>query len=898
MNPTPVKPNRRTRPSTLSRVLLAVVAVVVFVVVVAQVPASTVAGRLADTTGGAATPLGVTGSKCPWLEAAMTRNLRPSTLARMVVGRMTLGEKVGEIVLAPTRSYENANAGVPRLCIPALSLQDGPQGVAFGALRVTQLPAPLGIAATFDPAEAHSYGQVIGTEAAAKGIDVVQGPDLNIDRVPQNGRSWEGFGEDPALVASMGVADIEGIQGAGTMAMAKHFAVYNQETNRGQIDAVVSQRALHEIYLPPFEAAVSQAHVAAVMCAYPRLDGVFECEDAQLLDLLRQWGFAGFVRSDLNAVQDPGAALSAGTDLLKPAVAAQLVALVVHHQLPVTVVDTAVTKVMTEMFAHGLIGRRTTGSASAAADSANHAAFALAAAEHSAVLLKDSGAVLPLSATHVRSVVVIGADAASDPETSGFGSAQVAAPFTSTPLSAIRRRAGGDALVTYANGGSTTSTLAPIPNGILTPSSGGGNGLTLTLVRYGPRGDDLLSPSTTRTVEPTVDTDVVPYDANAQLPPPSPGVSRVVLPQGWSDATARWTGTLTPRRSGVYTLSLQGSGSDRVTIDGRTAVSDLPSHDQGIWSGTVALTAHHRYGIAVDWDPFGTLTPYGLSSPVPGTITLGWSYVSGQIRTAVDAARRADVAVVFAADYESEDFDRPNLSLPGDENQLIAAVAAANPRTVVVLNTGGPVLMPWLSRVAGVIEAWYPGEEDGTAIAALLYGDVDPSGRLPVTFPTVEGGTGVDTAAQWPGVDLHSDYTEGLDIGYRYDHALGIRPQFPFGFGLAYTTFALNGLGIVPSASGVAISVRVTDTGERAGTDVPQAYLTYPESAGEPPAQLVAFRPVTLAPHASTTVSLFVPWTSFRAFIGGTWTTVPGRYLVSVGESSSDLALTAPVIPG
>ncbi len=230
MNTTPVKPNRRTRPSTPSRVLLALVALVVFVVVVAQVPPSTVADHLADATGGAATPQGATDSSCPWLVSAMARNLQPSALARMVVARMTLGEKVGEIVLAPTRSYENANAGVPRLCIPALTLQDGPQGVAFGALRVTQLPAPLGIAATFDAAEARSYGRVIGTEAAAKGIDVVQGPDLNIDRVPQNGRSWEGFGEDPALVTSMGVADIEGIQAAGPMAMAKHFAAYNQET--------------------------------------------------------------------------------------------------------------------------------------------------------------------------------------------------------------------------------------------------------------------------------------------------------------------------------------------------------------------------------------------------------------------------------------------------------------------------------------------------------------------------------------------------------------------------------------------------------------------------------------------------------------------------------------------
>jgi beta-glucosidase len=258
----------------------------------------------------------------------------------------------------------------------------------------------------------------------------------------------------------------------------------------------------------------------------------------------------------------------------------------------------------------------------------------------------------------------------------------------------------------------------------------------------------------------------------------------------------------------------------------------------------------------------------------------------------VAAARKAAVAVVFVGDYEAEGSDRSTLLLPGDENKLISAVAAANPHTVVVLNTGGPALMPWLKHVAGVIEAWYPGEEDGNAIAAILFGHVDPSGRLPITFPTTDGQSAIHSAAQWPGINLNSFFTEGLDVGYRYDHAHHIQPLFPFGYGLSYTSFSLKGLTASRSPTGVTLKVKVTNSGKVAGTDVPQAYLTYPSEAGEPPAQLAAFYPVTLGPGQNRTVSLYVPSTAFQAYLNGGWTTVSGRYQLSVGQSSSDLPLS------
>jgi len=906
-------------------VLLAVCSVVLLGVLVARSPAAeTFIGQAPGPKPGSPTSAidaAVAASadiaaRCPKLEAAIERHEPPAVLARSVVGHMTLAEKLGEIVLVETSENENINSGVARQCIPPLTLQDGPQGLAFGSVNVTQLPAPLGLAATFDPSLARAYGQVEGAEAAGQGIDVLQGPTLNIDRVPQNGRTYEGFGEDPTLVTAMGVATIEGIQSTGTLAMAKHFAVYNQETDRGVLNDVVPQRALQEIYLPPFKAAVTQAHVSTAMCAYPQLNGTFQCEDPQLLAVLSQWGFTGFVRSDLGSVHDPAAALAAGTDLIKPARSRALATLVHKHLLSVSVVDAAVTKVLTEMFAHGLVGRAPTGSPDNPVDSEQHTDFALLTAERSAVLLKDDHAILPLTAAKGRTIAVIGADAGPVPVTTGFGSSRVLAPFTSSPLAALRRRAG--ARVTFSDGGSTTSRLPAIPTAFLTPATGTGHGLTLTLSQTdGDVGRPFIQLN-----EPTADISLSPYPSVNRLflgtfpvapversrrslpfrrrtfnlgPSVSPTRSRVVLPPGWSDVSASFTGTLTPPRTGLYTLSLQGSGASSLTLDGAPAVSDTLSHSLGRWSQTVSLVAGRPYRVHLQWEPVDKTTPTGETAVEPGTVTLGWQYVSDTIAAAVRAARHAGTAVVFAGDFNSEAYDRPSLSLPGDQNALIAAVAAANPRTVVVLNTGGPVLMPWVGKVAGIIEGWYPGEEDGHAISALLYGDVDPSGHLPVTFPATDAQGAANTPAQWPGTALTSTYSEGIDVGYRYDHALGLQPLFPFAYGLTYTRFALQSLQVHRTPTGIDVSVLVTNTGRRSGTEVPQAYLTDPVAAGEPPARLAAFTTVTLAPGRSRRVTMTVPASAFQAYLGTSWTTVPGVYTVSVGDSSSSLGLSSPV---
>jgi beta-glucosidase len=304
------------------------------------------------------------------------------------------------------------------------------------------------------------------------------------------------------------------------------------------------------------------------------------------------------------------------------------------------------------------------------------------------------------------------------------------------------------------------------------------------------------------------------------------------------------------------------------------------------WTTTVSLVGGRRYNFELDW--FRT----SRSNP-----RLGWEYVTPLIDQAAMLARRARTAVVFVSDFNSEGFDRPDLSLPGDDDALISAVAVANPRTVVVLNTGGAVLMPWLKSVEAVIEAWYPGEEDGAATAAVLFGAVDPSGRLPITFPL--SNTQVPTAlpSRWPGIGGTVEYSEGLDIGYRYDEAEHLHPLFAFGYGLSYTSFRASAPSLRVVANTDNLAVRVSNTGRRSGTDVVECYLEFPVAAGEPPRQLRAFAVADLGPGKSTTVHLTLPRSAFEIYENGRFEVPGGPFAAFIGSSSDSFTAQIRVRP-
>jgi beta-glucosidase len=334
-------------------------------------------------------------------------------------------------------------------------------------------------------------------------------------------------------------------------------------------------------------------------------------------------------------------------------------------------------------------------------------------------------------------------------------------------------------------------------------------------------------------------------------------------------------------RSGTYEFSIEQRGDTWLDLDGQPLIAHAGLQSRSLWSTAVSLVGGRRYDLSVTWLP-----AKGVPPP-----QLGLADVSPEIAAAVNAARHASVAVVFASAQQSEDVDRPSLFLPGDADALISAVAAANPKTVVVLNTGGAVLMPWINRAAAVLEAWYPGQGDGTATAAVLVGKVDPSGHLPVTFPAVSDASPVGTPAQFPGVDGTVSYEEGLDIGYRWYQAHNVKPLFPFGFGLSYTSFSLSHAAVHTRNHEIVADVTVTNEGPRAGTAVVQVYLQYPKAAGEPPEQLRAFDAVPLGNHQSSLIHFTLPATAFQAYLHGAFRTIPGTYSINIGQSSASLPI-------
>ncbi|HSW14783.1 MAG TPA: glycoside hydrolase family 3 C-terminal domain-containing protein [Solimonas sp.] len=687
----------------------------------------------------------------PWCDVS----LPPRQRADLLLTALTLDEKISLLagdellgLFGGAGTHTGTSNGIPRLGLPTIYYSDGPMGARSGG-PATALPAPLGLAATWDPAMAQRYAAVIAEEAKAKGNDVVFGPTVNILRVPHNGRTFEGFGEDPWLVSRMAVGWITGAQERGVIANVKHFAANNQEGygpafptqipfgvgplgSRFFVNAVVDERTLREIYLPAFEAAVKEARVGSVMCALNRVNGPYACESEQLLQqLLRdEWGFEGYVLSDYGGVKNPIAGLRAGLDfdpwpgvIYGPAVVTPLtLAGLIGSEL----IDTRIHAILRTLFAFGFFDRAAYAVDEARIDRGRHARIAGEVEEAAITLLKNDG-LLPLEASRLKSIAIIGADA--DRFQQRGGSAGISPFVFSTPREKITERAGPG-----------------------------------VEVRYDP-GDD----------------------------------------------AAR----------------------------------------------------------------------------------------------AAAVAAAADVVLVFVSDLSVEGVDRTCLSLncpldtlqdPRRQDSLIEAVAAANPNTVVVLETGGPVLTPWRGALRGLLAAWIPGSDAGSAITRVLFGDVDPGGRLPATFPEREAD--LPTAGhpeRYPG-GVDADYSEGVFVGYRWFDQQDIVPAFPFGFGLSYTTFAMRHLAIEDRGTGLRATLTVLNTGSRAGWTVPQLYLGLPSPGPEvpqPPRALKAFTKFLLQPGESrrVTLELDARALSYWDVARHDWQVAPGCYRVYAGSSSRELPL-------
>jgi beta-glucosidase len=815
---------------------------------VLTLPLTASAAAAAGASGAGQTGAATTAASpsCPWLNQSLPVNQR----VQMLLAQMSLANKINMVTGAGfSEPYVFYISAIPSLCIPAIGEEDGPVGVGDGLTGVTQMPAAVSLAATFDPSLATQYGQVVGSEERGKGAMVDLGPTVNIDRDPRWGRSFEAYTEDPYLNAAMATADINGVQSQDEMAQVKHLAVYNQETNRNSPadNAIVSTRALHEIYLPAFWAATQQAKASSVMCAYSWINGQAACQNQYLMNttLDQRWGYPGFVTSDYQATHSTVQSANAGMDQEMPApqyYGSALQAAVQSGQVSMATLNDMVSRILTEMFQFNEFNNPPTGSTSTVVTTPAHQAVSTAVAEAGTVLLKNTGGTLPLSANGAGTVAVIGPAASPSPTGTGGGSAYVTSPFNVTPLQGIQAAAGPGTTVQYAQGLPTDTSLTPIPSSDLTPAYTGTN--------YGQT----------------------------------------------------YTGSLTAPDTGTYVLAFKNPGSYTATnlsLDGKQILVNPGTPPVSTYSVGVNLQAGQTYKIE-------------LSGGGP-SVNLSWatpSELSPQIAQAVAAAQSASTAVVVVSDdTESEAADRASLNLPSAQNELISAVAAANPHTVVVIDAGAPVAMPWLNQVASVVDAWYPGESNGTALAAVLFGKADPSGHLPVTFPTDLSQVPASSPSQFPGVNGQVQYSEGINVGYRYYNASNQTPLFPFGYGLSYTNFRFSGLSITPqslqngtsnpgstacgcngqSSHLVTVSATVTNTGHVAGSDVAQLYLADPAAAGEPPRQLKGFQKVTLQPGQSTTVHFSLNGHDLSHWndAANGWVVPDGSFGVYVGDSSA-----------
>jgi len=710
-----------------------------------------------------------------WMDA----NLAADKRADLLLSAMTTEEKFQQLVGEPGIVAELPHCaggrhvpGLPRLDIPTLRITNGPVGVGQNdcvpadvvaespgtlmmsplSAKATSLPAAIALAATFDRDAGERFGDVLGRQSRNLALHVMEAPGINLARMPHGGRNFEYFGEDPYLAGEMAVAEIKAVQSHGVIAMPKHYAVNEQETDRKTMNAIVDPRVLHQLYLLPFEMTVKDADAASIMCSYNYVNGVQVCEDHYLLtEVLRdQWGFEGYVQSDFYAVQSL-AALHAGTDHEMPGfridrdgyrtwyTPENLGAALANGTLVMADINLALKRRYLQMFRLGIFDRPVV---QKPLDLEGDAAIATELGEQGAVLLKNDDQLLPFKPESLQRITLVGkSDYAETAVVGGGGSSQVI-PFATIPaLEGFRQ-----------------------------------------------------------------------------------------------------------------TLSQMKTGTE-VTL------------------------------VVVEDD-------------------------NSNLAEAVAAAKSADAVVLLAGGLSSEGEDLEHLSLPKQQDDMISAIAAANPRTALVLKNNAATLMPWLDKVPAILQAWFPGQQDGLIVSRLLFGLANPSGKLPVTYPRSESDLPATEPVQWPGVVAADglrrvEYSEGLEIGYRWFDAQAIEPLFPFGYGLSYTTFSLSDIAVTAAAfdfsSPLKVTFTVTNTGDVRGAEVPQIYLGFPAGTGEPPKRLVGFDKVWLDSGESREVEIVLdpaaanhPFGVFNA-ASGQWENRPGEYRVMVGTSTADITHTQSV---
>ncbi|MHB8580070.1 MAG: glycoside hydrolase family 3 C-terminal domain-containing protein [Ignavibacteriaceae bacterium] len=785
--------------------------------------------------------------------------------------RLTLEEKIS--LLGGTGF---ATKPIERLGIPELKMNDGPLGVRWG--NSSAYPAGIAMAATWDTSLINKLGVSIGQEVKGKGRDVILGPCVNIARIPQGGRNFESFGEDPFLASRMAVSYIEGVQSQDVAATVKHFAVNNQEYERMFVNVKIDHRALNEIYLRSFKAAVKEAKVLAIMAAYNKVNGTFCSENDYLLKtkLKKDWGFTGLAMSDWGAVHSSIPVANGGLDLEMPLGTflndSTLSDAIKDGIVKESTIDDKVRRIFRVMFELGLFDKQRSPDNNLI-NTKEHREVALKTAMEGIVLLKNNDNILPLDQNKIKSIAVIG-PGANHARVGGGGSSMVDPIFSISPLEALQNKIGSKIKINFAegvvldgDGTSIDSSFFYLPNN---PSKHG------LVAEFFDNKDLDGKPVLTR-----IDKEI---NFNWGNVAPFSGFRNV-------NYSARWTTLIKPKKTGEYLIDVTSDDGARVFLDGKLIVDQWSDHASEVHSYKTKLVAGIYYNLKYEY----------YQSGGDAVAKLGWRPPNEDlIAKAISLAKKSDVVVVFAGTsqfFESEGFDRAKLNLPNGQDKLIEALAKVNKNVIVVLNSGSPVIMNnWINKVNCILEAWFGGEEVGNAIADVLLGNYNPSGKLPVTFP--KSWKDCSAYKTYKAQDSVSNYSDGIFVGYRHFDKDNIQPLFPFGFGLSYTKFSYSDLTIKPASGddgNYKVVFKVKNSGKILGTEIPQVYLGMLNSkVARPVKELKAFDRITLKPGEIKEVAFYVDRNALAYFNdkNESWITEPGKVRVMVGSSSRDIRLT------
>jgi beta-glucosidase len=816
----------------------------------------------------------------------------PENRVEDLLRRMTLDEKID--YLGGERSL--FIRGLDRLGIPEIKMSDGPAGCRHWGPS-TAYPAPLALAATFDVALAERVGAALGRDCRARGVHILLAPGMNIHRSPLGGRNFEYLGEDPLLAGKTAAAFIRGVQGEGVLATAKHFAGNNQEWDRNHVSSEIDPRTLREIYFPAFERAVKEGHVGAVMTAYNLLNGTYCSHSPWLIRqvLEKEWGFSGFVMSDWGAVHDTVGAIDGGCDLEMPSAEymnrQQIMPLLDQHRVDAAAIDEMVRRILSTLVRAGFFDRPQ--KIDAPLDDPASAAVALDEAARSVVLLKNTAGLLPLDKGATKTIAVIGPNA--EPAVLGGAGSAYTHPFHAVSLLAGIKQAAPSVVVDYHPGVRRSSEY----------------GLLGRPVFHGSVHQELFAGRDLHG-KPVSTTEVDRIDYRPDGGPPE---SPLAPGAPTTDFSVRWTGELLAPREAVYRFITNTDDGVRVLVDDKRIIDDWTAHAATMHAESLRVSrGAHKIRVEYFQGSGGAVAQFGMGPEARAAEFEGGAEVSA-------LARRADVVILclgfgqaansnsahtaFAARWppawarqaglvEAEDSDRP-FELPAAQIETARLVTDANPKTVLVVDAGGAVdLQRIADKVPALLWSFYLGQEGGRALAGVLFGDVNPSGKLPVSF--------AKRYADYPSAPYYNlnlagktPYTEGIFVGYRGLDARGVEPMFPFGFGLSYTRFVYSDLEVAPLPDGsVKVTTTVKNVGARAGDEIVEVYIAPPkEAVPRPPKELAGYARVALAPGEAQLASITLEPRAFAYWDErareGAWTVEAGTYQVLVGASSADI---------